>query len=326
MTEEICKNIYRIGVPLPGNPLKELNSYFVRGKKTDLLIDTGFRRRACREALEKGLADLGSDPARRDVLLTHLHSDHSGLADLFVGKNRTIYIHEADLTLLRRFRENPPPEYRYRRFIEEGFPEKDLEEMYRTNPAMTEAMDMSSCRFQTLQDGDILRVGDYLLETLYTPGHTPGNCMFYLRNEQIMFTGDHILFDITPNIAYWPAVPDSLGSYLDSLRRVHDLPVTLSLPGHRQTGNYAQRIDSLLAHHQRRLSEAYSLVKDNPGLNACEIAGLMKWKIRAASWETFPLVQKWFAVGECLAHLDYYLQRGKLHAKTGSDGIRRYYA
>ena len=326
MIEEVFRNIYRIRVPLPGNPLKELNSYFIRGKESDLLIDTGFRRDACRVALEAGLAELGSDPDRRDVLLTHLHSDHSGLADLFVGEGRSIYIHEADLTLLHRFRENPLPEFRDRRFIDEGFPEKDLEEMYRTNPAMTEAMDMSSCRFRTLQDGDTLRVGEYALETFFTPGHTPGNCMFYLRNEQIMFTGDHILFDITPNIAYWPAVPDSLGDYLDSLMRVRDLPVKLAFPGHRHAGNYAERIDSLLAHHQRRLAEALSLVKENPGMNACQIAGLMKWKIRAASWETFPLVQKWFAVGECLAHLDYFLQRGQLSVKTGPDGIRRYYA
>lgn len=32
MIEEVAKNIYRIGVVLPGNPLKELNSYFIRGE------------------------------------------------------------------------------------------------------------------------------------------------------------------------------------------------------------------------------------------------------------------------------------------------------
>ena len=29
MPEEIRKNLYRVPVPLPGNPLKELNSYVI---------------------------------------------------------------------------------------------------------------------------------------------------------------------------------------------------------------------------------------------------------------------------------------------------------
>ena len=325
MIEELCKNIYRIGVPLPGNPLKELNSYFIKGKDSDLLIDTGFRREPCLKALQEGLDELGSDPARRDVLLTHLHSDHSGLADLIVGKGRKIYIHEKDHALLLRFRETTIPEFRYQRFIEEGFAKSDLDEMFRTNPAMTEAMDSTACKFSLLQDGDPVPAGDYTLKTLFVPGHTPGNCMFFLQEEQILFSGDHVLFDITPNITYWPGVADSLGDYIDSLKKYHDLPVRLSLPGHRHSGTYQERVEELLVHHVRRLSEAYALVQEHPGLSACEIAGLMKWKIRAASWDTFPIVQKWFAVGECLAHLDYHMQRGRLRTETDVDGIRRYY-
>ena len=51
MPEEIMQNIHRIPVPLPGNPLKELNAYLIRGKDRNLLIDTGFRQPAWEEAL-----------------------------------------------------------------------------------------------------------------------------------------------------------------------------------------------------------------------------------------------------------------------------------
>ena len=44
MTECISEGLYRIPVPLPGNPLRELNSYLLRGRERSLLIDTGFRR------------------------------------------------------------------------------------------------------------------------------------------------------------------------------------------------------------------------------------------------------------------------------------------
>ncbi|MFQ8841382.1 MAG: MBL fold metallo-hydrolase [Clostridium fessum] len=78
----MADGIWRIGVELPQNPLRELNSYLIKGKENerDLLIDTGFRREECREALFAGLRALGSSPDRLDILLTHLHSDHTGLA------------------------------------------------------------------------------------------------------------------------------------------------------------------------------------------------------------------------------------------------------
>ena len=57
---EVLPDIYRIPVPLPGNPLKELNSYVIRGKgNKNLLVDTGFRLEACRKALIEGLDSLG---------------------------------------------------------------------------------------------------------------------------------------------------------------------------------------------------------------------------------------------------------------------------
>ncbi len=326
MVEKLYKNIYRIGVALPGNPLKELNAYFLRGDDSDLLIDTGFRRPVCQEALQAGLDELGSDPARRDVLITHLHSDHSGMADLFAGPDRQIYMSRLDMEYFLMLQRQSKPDTRHKRLVREGFPEELLEQSHKTNPAETERLPGLDERFVPLEDLDTIRVGEYTLQILLVPGHTPGNVMVYIPKEQIMFTGDHVLFDITPNITYWPFMEDSLGSYLTQLRRVREIPVRLALPGHRKTGDYVERIDQLLAHHDRRLAEALSIIRDNPGLCAYDIAGRMKWKIRAANWDEFPVIQKWFAVGECFSHLDYHLLRGAIRAEEGDDGLVHYYA
>ena len=50
MYTQIEGNIFSIYVPLPGNPLRNLNSYLVKGRARErsLLIDTGFRREECR--------------------------------------------------------------------------------------------------------------------------------------------------------------------------------------------------------------------------------------------------------------------------------------
>lgn len=44
MVEEIIKDIYRIEIPLPGNPLKSINSYVIKGDR-NLIIDTRMNRR-----------------------------------------------------------------------------------------------------------------------------------------------------------------------------------------------------------------------------------------------------------------------------------------
>ena len=122
MIREVERDIYAIDVPLKGNPLKALNSYFIRGKERDLLIDTGFRRDSCREALEEALKNLESERARRSVLCTHLHSDHSGMADLFAGDNQPIHMSEADTRLHCRFATGEARKISHERFLKEGFP------------------------------------------------------------------------------------------------------------------------------------------------------------------------------------------------------------
>ena len=72
MTEQVYKNIWRIGVELPGNPLRELNSYLLKGEDSWLLIDTGFRKEACRQALSAGLRELGADIEKTDVPITRV--------------------------------------------------------------------------------------------------------------------------------------------------------------------------------------------------------------------------------------------------------------
>jgi hypothetical protein len=48
----------------------------------------------------------------------------------------------------------------------------------------------------------------------------------------------------------------------------------------------------------------------------------MTWKIRA-SWEEFPIGQKWFAVGEAVAHLEYLVEAGRAKLAL-EDGVRMY--
>ena len=322
MTERIAHGLYRIPVPLPGNPLRELNSYLLTGGERGILIDTGFRQEACRRALFAGLAELGVDRRDVDVVLTHLHSDHAGLAPEVVGETGWIYASGPD----RDYLEHADEAQWARRdelFRAEGFPAELLAQTA-ANPARALAPGFTD-RYRTLAPGAVVEAGTRRLRCLPVPGHTPGQMCFWDEREGVLFTGDHVLFDISPNITCWLEMEDALGSYLDSLRAVRGLPVRLALPGHRGRGELAPRVDALLEHHDRRLEGLRAILRDSPGLTAYQAAGRMRWRIRASSWEEFPLAQKWFAVGECIAHLDYLRLRG-LAARDWDGAVWRYRA
>ncbi|MDY3015338.1 MAG: MBL fold metallo-hydrolase [Evtepia sp.] len=324
MVEEIVKNIYRIPVPLPRNPLRELNAYLIRGTERSLLIDTGFRLPPCREALAAGLEETGVDRTRLDVLVTHIHTDHTGLSVEFVGPGGRIYIGEGDFPLTRQVQEDHFWAVMDRRFDREGFPREEARVVIGTNPARNLGPPLDLPCYTPLKDGQRLSVGDYTLEVVAVPGHTPGQICLWLERERILFTADHVLFDITPNIAMWPNMDNALGHYLSSLDRVAAYPVELALPGHRHTADFFSRVEELKAHHGRRVAETLRIVREEPGRTAYEIAARMTWDIRARSWADFPLNQKWFAVGEALAHLELLLTQNKVRRLVGENGLARY--
>lgn len=61
MAERLAEDLWRLDIPLVGNPLKNLNSYLLTGERS-LLIDTGFRQQSCREAWSAQLAETHVDP------------------------------------------------------------------------------------------------------------------------------------------------------------------------------------------------------------------------------------------------------------------------
>ena len=324
MYEEVHKNIFLIRVPLPNNPLKATNSYFIRGDSHDLLIDTGFMGvPECREALDTAMEELKSDPARRDVLLTHMHADHAGLAGVYCGEDRHIYMNIADIGYMNMYFSGDVDEATLRRYRKEGVPEELNQAVNARFRKGKEKLKLDP-RYNGLTHGSVVECGEYSLRLISVPGHCPGNSMFYISNEKIMFTGDHILFNISPNITCFPFIRDSLGNYINSLARSYQYDVKTAFPGHRESGDYSKRISELLHHHRSRLDEVLRIMRDMPGSSAYEIASYMQWRIHAKDWETFPIMQKYFALGECLAHIDYLTNRSQIFCRS-EDGKRKYY-
>jgi len=94
--QEVTDNIFRMEIPLPGNPLKAVNSYVIKDSGRNLIVDTGLNRNECMEVMQSGLKVLKVDLEETDFFVTHLHADHFALVPRLVSDARTIYFNRPD--------------------------------------------------------------------------------------------------------------------------------------------------------------------------------------------------------------------------------------
>jgi len=106
------------------------------------------------------------------ALVTHGHIDHVGGIDGVAGATVTAYLHPDDVDMARH------PGEQLRALL--GQDVRDIDD------------EVVSVDFTDLSDGQRLDLAGVSLEVLHTPGHTPGHCCFHLRDEGVLFSGDHL--------------------------------------------------------------------------------------------------------------------------------------
>lgn len=313
--------IYKVSVPLPHTALRNLNCYIMKSGSESVIIDTGFNLEECRAVLMDALAKLHISPEHTNLLLTHFHSDHIGLAEYFDYPDSSIYMSETDFNYHNLHVHGDYWRLQDQIFLENGMPAWELEQSKLENPAIIYAP-RKDFAVHTLKDGERICIGNFTFRAIEVTGHTPGQMCYYFEEEKAMFLGDHVLFDITPNIVSWPLVDGCLRKYLSNLDKIGSYDIRYALPGHRNLSDKTvyMRIEEIKRHHERRLAEVQSAVEKQQGINAYQVASCLTWSLRGKTWDTAPKQQKWFAMGEAMAHLEYLTEEGNLK-KRGN----RYY-
>jgi glyoxylase-like metal-dependent hydrolase (beta-lactamase superfamily II) len=171
-----------------------------------------------------------------------------------------------------------------------------------------------------LGDGELADVPGWKLRALHTPGHTPGHLCFVDERSRRLFSGDHVLPRITPNISAQRGDPASpLQAYLDSLTRTRDLDVDEVLPAHEwRFRGLVGRVDAITAHHERRLAELLAAARRHPGSTPWELAGQLTW---SRPWAEYGGQMRIFAVTETAAHLDLLEHRGLVTASSSTHPV-----
>lgn len=314
---EIAPGIYQLKVPIPDNPLGNLNCYLIEGEDGWLMVDTGWYTAEAFSSLQTGLKDLGLALTNiSTMVVTHVHPDHFGLA----GKIKQA---SPRTELLTHRWESDLIESRYVKFSDLRNRMSAMLERHGV-PSLSrlalESASMPALQFVTvtfpdrmLYGGEIISTKVYDLEVIWTPGHSPGHICLYEPRNQLLFSGDHILPVITPNVGYHVQSGDNpLGDYICALHKLENLPVTKVLPAHEHIfTDLRSRIQQIVDHHTRRKAEIQEFIVNEPH-NAWEISSRITWDIPGLVWEQFPPLHKRSAVTEIIAHLECMRWEGKV--------------
>jgi glyoxylase-like metal-dependent hydrolase (beta-lactamase superfamily II) len=252
-------------------------TYLLVGEHGELhLIDPGMDLPENTELLDRAARLAG---ARIDdiasVLVTHLHTDHMGMANVLRARTGThVRIHRLDYEGL--LSPNPVARGQYETW---GVPQKVRDRLragvVRRTPITADAF---------VEHGEQIDLGGTVAQAVLTPGHTSGHLCFDIPELGVFLTGDHVLPTMNPGLGLGhDSESNPVSDYLNALDATAEYDHREALPGHgHRFVGLAARSGSIAAHVRRRLDEVSDVVADDPDATVWEVASRIRW---GAGWE-----------------------------------------
>lgn len=293
--------------------LRHVNVYLLRDGDGYTLIDTGLQTDESRQALQAKLDSLQVPVERiRRILITHIHPDHFGLAaELRERSKAELVIHRLEVALME-------PRYaRAEDLVHDVAAWLNRNGVPQTEADFLKSASMAAREFVSVVEPDTLLEGSERLSiaggeliTVWTPGHSPGHCCFYWPQRRLLFSGDHLLPKISPNIGLHPqSGADPLADYLASLARIDRLDVSQVLPAHGDPfADHRGRIAAIVNHHRERKDTLVRLASSDRAQSGWELAARLFQGIMDRN-----VFQQRLALQETLAHCQSLAEEGRLH-------------
>ncbi|MGE5169461.1 MAG: MBL fold metallo-hydrolase [Rudaea sp.] len=326
-TREIAPGVLWLRMPLPF-ALDHVNLWLVEETDGHALVDCGYGDATTRAHWQRHFdTTLARRPIRR-IVATHCHPDHLGNAAWLAARFACpILMTQAEYLAAHAIRDE-----------QAGFGQADVRALFASHGMTTEHLEAFIARgnqyrrgvpeapqaFSRLVQGDVLRLGPWQWRVITGYGHSPEHASLAAEDARLLISGDMLLPRISTNVAVWPGEPDGdpVARFLASLAAFEALPVdTLVLPSHGPPfRGIAARVAQLRAHHAERLAELERALED---AHAPQSAHDLVPVLFRRELDT---QQRFFAMGEAIAHLNRLWRQGRIERRVGHDGSVRYAA
>lgn len=111
-----------------------------------------------------------------------------------------------------------------------------------------------------LDDGEVFQEEEFTIEVVHTPGHASNHLCFILKEEKLIFTGDHIMNGSTVVIG----PPDgNMKQYIQSLEKLKDYDIEKIAPGHGELlENPHEVADWIINHRLEREKKVFHALQE----------------------------------------------------------------
>lgn len=298
--EESESMFTRLSIPTPFQ-IGPVNAYLA-GRT---LVDPGPGSEEAWTVLLESLKDNGLEPADiEQVLITHPHPDHFGLAARLQESGARIVASSGTAKIIRDFARRLEYEQSYfADFFDRCGMAQTTAETVTDLPAaflsVTPNVDIDA----QVADGESVAGEGIDVTAELVEGHAPGETIFTYEadGELQAIVGDQVLPDITPNPLLQPPAGDGedrphiLPAFNRSLERLRNREFDCFLPGHREEiSTPTTRIEEILAAHEERTENVRNLV-DRP---------MTPFDVMEALFDDLPATEYFPAMSEAVGHLD----------------------
>jgi glyoxylase-like metal-dependent hydrolase (beta-lactamase superfamily II) len=222
------------------------------------------------------------------IFVTHTHRDHSPGVPAIRAKTGALVLGEGP--------------HRAARALHVG-----------DGPRLESSNDIDFKPDRALADGEVVQGDGWTLEAVATPGHTANHMAFAFKENNVLFSGDHVMAWSTPVVA----PPDgSMGDYMASLQKLAKRAEPVYFPGHGPAVNNAPRfVAAYILHRKAReasiLNRLQSGESDIPTMVNAIYANLDPRLVKAAGMSV-------------LAHLEDLVARGAVATNGPPSIVGRY--
>lgn len=323
-TREVAPGVHWLRMPLPF-ALDHINLWLLEDRDGWTLVDCGLNDPPTIELWERYFAEGVAARKIQRLVVTHYHADHVGLAGWHAKRwNAPLWMTEGEyLTALALYHETPGHHRgsMFDLFRSHGLPESRLEGMKAFSGAYRRLIVELPPTFHRIMPHENLMIGGHAWQVLPGYGHAPEHASLYCEALGVMIAGDMMLPRISTNVSVRPVEPDGdpLGRFLDSIERFTALPAdTLILPSHGLPFRGLHgRIEQLQMHHAERLDDLLAACTE-PKSATDLVPVLFRRPLDDRGW--------YFAMGECIAHLNHLMHAGRLRRESHPDGVLRFVA